>query len=173
MSKYLNVAIVPNLCQLSSVLVAMLSRQPTTGSLHNTAATLALCKLNCNTEVTRTCIRSAHYPPPPLPSPRDIQQISGLWYSTQISPIMIQVLQIILNLKSTHCHGLFRNDLLANTRVMSIVGEEWRRLTVFVLFRLAWFTFLSIMTSQFFAWKISYKGSINWLFFFCKNQIID
>ena len=139
MSKYLNVAIVPNLCQLSSVLVAMLSRQPTTGSLHNTAATLALCKLNCNTEVTRTCIRSAHYPPPPLPSPRDIQQISGLWYSTQISPIMIQVLQIILNLKSTHCHGLFRNDLLANTRVMSIVGERGVK-TLFVQTCLVYFS---------------------------------
>ena len=50
------------------------------------AGWLALGKLNCNTEVTRTCIRSAHCPPPATAAfttgyPANIWPVVVWWYS--------------------------------------------------------------------------------------------
>ena len=168
-SKYL--ASVPSKLQLSRLVVS----QPRTGSLHNTAATLALCKLNCNTEVTRTCIRSAHCPPPATAA-------FTTGYPANIWPVVVWCAGILFY--TNICH----NDPSSSNNFKSKeygLRTGWRTVPEWFVYKILEscqleersedvvcsdllglpFTFLSIMTSQFFASKISYKGSINWVVF--------
>ena len=135
------------------------------------AGWLALGKLNCNTEVTRTCIRSAHCPPPATAA-------FTTGYPANIWPVVVWCAGILFYTNICHNDPSSSNNFKSKEYGLRTVPEwfvykilescqlEERSEDVVCSDLLGLpFTFLSIMTSQFFASKISYKGSINWVVF--------